>query len=92
VTVIRSAAASVTVHSDQGDVAVEVTTPPKRLTASSGQGNVTVELPRGPISYQVYTSSNQGNVSDGVNISPASRRVVSASSEQGDVTVGYGSG
>ncbi len=89
VTVSRSAATSVSVHSDQGDVAVGLVVAPRRVNASSGQGNVTVELPRGPDSYQVNASSGQGNVSDTVDSDPASHRVVNASSDQGDVTVGY---
>jgi hypothetical protein len=89
VTVSRSTATSVAVHSDQGDVAVDLTASPRRVTATSGQGNVTVDLPRGPNSYQVHASSDQGNVSDTVDSNPTSARVVNASSDQGDVTVGY---
>jgi Putative adhesin len=92
VTVMRSAATSVSVHSDQGDVAIELVTSPNRVIAASDQGSVTVELPRGPNSYQVHASSSQGNVSDGVIVNPTSRRVVSASSAQGDVAVRYRSG
>jgi Putative adhesin len=89
VTVSRSAATSVSVHSDQGDVAIDMISPPTRLTASSGQGNVTVKLPRGPTSYQVHASSGEGNLSDTIDTNPTSTRVVNASSAQGDVTIGY---
>lgn len=89
VTVSRSAATSVSVHSDQGNVAVDLIVSPRRVTAVSDQGDVSVELPRGRNLYQVHASSDQGNVSDTVNSNPTSPRVVNASSDQGDVTVGY---
>ena len=68
---------------------VELTVPPNRVSASSGQGDVTVELPRGPNFYQVQATSGQGNVSNTVGDDPASVRVVRATSGQGDVTVRY---
>jgi len=92
VTVVGSAATSVSVHSDQGDVAVDLITSPNRVTATSDQGSVTVALPKGPKSYRVHASSSQGNVSDSVIVDPASRRVIDASSAQGDVAVRYRSG
>lgn len=91
VSIIRSAATTVSVHSGQGDVAVDLISPPKRLTASSGQGDVTIELPKGS-NYNVQANSGQGDVSDTVDNNPASDRVVNVSSGQGDVTVGYGRG
>ncbi len=92
VTVSRSAATAVSVQSDQGDVAVDLVVSPSRVTAASGQGNVTVELPRGPSSYQVGASSGQGNVLNRVASNPTSSRIVDASSAQGNVTVGYRQG
>jgi hypothetical protein len=89
VTVSRSSASSVSVQSGQGDVAVDLISPPDHVAASSGQGDVIVELPKGPTSYQVHASSGQGNVSDSVDDNPASHRVITATSGQGDVTVGY---
>jgi hypothetical protein len=66
--------------------------PPTRVSAISGQGGVTVELPRGRTSYQVQATSGQGSVTNSVGDNPASARVIDASSGQGDVTVDYGSG
>jgi hypothetical protein len=88
VSITGSAATSVSVHSGQGDVAVDLISPPKRLTASSGQGDVTIELPKGS-NYNVQANSGQGDVSDSVDNNPASDRVVNATSGQGDVTVSY---
>jgi hypothetical protein len=92
VTVSRSGATSLSVHSGQGDVSVDLMAPPTRVSASSGQGGVTVELPRGRTSYQVQASSGQGSVTNRVGNNPASARIIDASSGQGDVIVGYGSG
>jgi hypothetical protein len=89
VTVSRSYASSVSVQSGQGDATVDLLSSPHRVSAVSGQGAVTVELPKGPNSYLVKASSGEGSVSDGVDNSPASDRVINASSGQGDVTVGY---
>jgi hypothetical protein len=79
----------VTVASGEGDVHVGLTTAPTRVAASSSQGNVTVELPRGSASYRVHASSGQGTVSNTVASSGVSRRTIQATSSQGDVTVGY---
>ncbi len=92
VTVSRSRATSLSVHSGQGDVFIDLMAPPTRVSAISGQGGVTVELPRGRTSYQVQATSGQGSVTNSVGDNPASARVIDASSGQGDVTVDYGSG
>jgi hypothetical protein len=82
----------VSAHSGQGDVALGFVTPPTQVTASSDQGNVIVAVPKGSGPYQVHSSSEQGNVSTTVAEDTASRRVIRASSAQGDVTVSYGAG
>jgi hypothetical protein len=92
VTVSRSHSTSVSVHSGQGDVAVDLITPPTRVSASSGQGAVTVEVPRGSSTYRVRAGSGEGSVTNGVGNNPASTRVIDASSGQGDVIVAYRSG
>jgi hypothetical protein len=89
VTVSESSAASVSARSGQGDVVVDLVAAPNRVTATSGQGSVSVELPKGSQSYQVHANSGQGSVSNSVGDNPSSNRVVTATSGQGDVTVGY---
>jgi DUF4097 and DUF4098 domain-containing protein YvlB len=82
--------AVVTASSAQGDVTIAFSAVPRRVVASSDQGNVTVELPRGPAAYDVVASSDQGNVNTGgVHVDSSSGRHVTARSSQGDVTVGY---
>ncbi len=92
VTVSRSAATSLSVRSGQGDVSVNLTAPPTRVIASSGQGGVTVELPRGRTSYRIQATSGQGSVTNGVGTDPASGRAIDATSGQGDVIVRYSPG
>jgi hypothetical protein len=77
--------------SGQGDVNVAFAAAPSDVLATSAQGSVTVNLPKGPTAYRVLASSSQGSVSTGsVHIDSASRRVVTATSGQGDVSVRYG--
>jgi DUF4097 and DUF4098 domain-containing protein YvlB len=81
----------VTATSSQGDVHIAFVAAPNDVLAASAQGNVTVLLPRGPAAYRVVASSNQGSVSTGsVHIDSTSRRVVTATSGQGDVSIKYG--
>jgi hypothetical protein len=80
---------TVDVGSGQGDGDLGLAAAPARVTASSSQGNVTVQLPRGSVSYRVHASTDQGVVSNTVAQNPASHRDVRATSDQGDVTVRY---
>ena len=77
--------------SAQGDVVVSLVAAPDNVRATSSQGNVTVALPRGPVAYRVITSFDQGNVFDStVHTDSTGRRLVTATSDQGDVSVAYG--
>jgi DUF4097 and DUF4098 domain-containing protein YvlB len=85
------ASESVTATSGQGDVTVAFVGAPGRVLAASAQGSVTVLLPRGATAYRVVASSAQGSVSTGsVHTDSTSRRIVTATSGQGDVAVRYG--
>ncbi len=89
VTMRDIAAPHVNASSGQGDLAIDLVTPPTSLTASTAQGGIDIEVPRGSDSYRVRETSAQGSVNDYVNESPTSLRVIHASSGQGDVTVRY---
>ena len=73
----------------EGDVDLGFAIPPGRVTASSAEGSITIELPRGPASYQVLAGTAEGNVSTTVNEDSTSQRVIRARSAEGDVTVAY---
>jgi Putative adhesin len=75
--------------SDDGDVALSFADAPETVTASSENGSVQVYLPHGPASYLVSASSDNGNHSVGVPSNSAAERHIVATSENGDVSVGY---
>jgi hypothetical protein len=75
--------------SDNGDVTLGFATDPETVTASSDNGSVTVLLPRGPASYLVGATTDNGSRSVGVHVDSASDRHIVANSEDGDVTVAY---
>jgi Putative adhesin len=75
--------------SDNGDVTLGFVAAPETASASSENGSVTVLLPRGPASYLVSASTDNGSRSVGVPIDSASNRHIVATSEDGDVTVAY---
>lgn len=88
----KLAARSVSAESGQGNVDLAFDVPPNRATATSSQGDVSIELPNGPTLYRVIATSYEGNVADNVANVPMSHRLISASSSQGNVTVKYRSG
>jgi hypothetical protein len=75
--------------SDNGDVELSFADAPQTVTASSDNGSVQVYLPHGPASYLVSASSDNGNHSVGVPSNSAADRHIVATSENGDVSVGY---
>ncbi len=89
VTMRDIAAPQVNASSGQGDIAIAVLTPPTSLTASTAQGGIDLEVPRGADTYQVRETTAEGSVHDYVDESPTSLRVIHASSGQGDITVRY---
>jgi Putative adhesin len=91
VSAIQLDSQSVTATSGQGAVDLGFASTPSRVTAISDQGDVTIGLPRGTVSYRVHANSDQGAVTVGVLNDSASPRVVQASSGEGDVDVRYGS-
>jgi hypothetical protein len=75
--------------SDNGDVTLGFVAAPKTASASSENGSVTVLVPRGPASYLVSATTDNGSRSVGVHVDSASDRHIVANSEDGDVTVAY---
>lgn len=72
-----------------GTIDVAFTAPPSQLTAVTGTGMVSVQVPSGT-TYQVNASSQLGSVDDSVPQSPAATHVITASTGIGLVSVSTG--
>jgi len=81
--------ASVFAHTGQGNVILNFTQPPTRVTALTGQGTISVSLPRGPDSYQLNAASEQGTAVKDVPDNSESHRIINASSGQGNIVIRY---
>jgi hypothetical protein len=60
VSAVQMGSQSVIATSGQGVVDLGFASPPSQVTASSDQGDVTIGLPHGSVSYQVHATSDQG--------------------------------
>jgi hypothetical protein len=79
--------------SDNGRVELTFLDPPRSVTARSDNGSVEVVLPDTPDDYVVDVSSDNGTAaSPDIRTDPESGRTVTASSDNGDVTVRYAPG
>lgn len=76
--------------SDNGDVSVELSSAPLRVTAESSNGDVDVRLPDGPETYVLDMSTDNGERRGSIRTDPDSDRLIRITSDNGDVTVGYG--
>jgi hypothetical protein len=84
---IRAATAEAT--SDNGDVLFEVVDPPQSISGESDNGDVEVVLPRSDLLYNVATETDNGSVTMSVRFDPDSDRSITATSDNGDVSVHY---
>jgi hypothetical protein len=76
--------------SDNGDVLLEFVDPPDDVVASSDNGSVDVVIPDvGAIAYKVEADSDNGTVSFPVRTDPDGDRTITATSDNGDVTITY---
>jgi hypothetical protein len=79
--------------SDNGRVELGFLAPPTTVTARSDNGSVEVVLPDTPDTYVVDVSTDNGTAAiPRIRQDPDSGRTVTASSDNGDVTVRYASG
>lgn len=74
---------------DQGDVFLRFEDAPRRVVVDSDQGDVEVVLPAGPAEYEVVTDSDQGRVTRDIDTKPSTDRSITATTDQGDVTLRY---
>jgi hypothetical protein len=80
----------VSASSNNGSVRVGFARPPHAVYAHSYNGSVTVGVPRSDISYRVEAHSDNGRVSTPVRTDPSGSDTITALSNNGDVTVRYG--
>jgi len=85
VTAGRLGSTDVTVASENGDVRLAFTAAPKRATVRSTYGAISLTVPES--SYHVTTRSRYGEVSSAVTDHPAADRVITADTDNGDVSV-----
>ncbi len=89
IAVVGLAGADVTGAEGSGDITLTFTTVPRRVDVTAASGDITLILPRGPTAYQVSASSTSGDVSDLLKQQSSSPCVIVASSDSGDVSIGY---
>ncbi|WP_267244408.1 DUF4097 family beta strand repeat-containing protein [Streptomyces sp. PR69] len=77
----------VTAAADNGSVRLSLTAAPDRVEAVSDNGEIVVELPRSQGPYAVSAEADNGRTDVGVPTDPGSAHVVTARSENGEVTV-----
>jgi hypothetical protein len=82
-------AGEVQASSDNGEVTLNFAAPPVSVNASSDNGDVDVFLPRGPASYAVSATTDNGSSSVRVPVNSSSGRHVVATSDNGNVFVVY---
>jgi hypothetical protein len=88
---LRSARATAT--ADNGSVQLEFGDPPRDVVAQSDNGSIDVVVPEVEDLYHVDAQSDNGTVStSGVGNDPNSERTITATSDNGDVTVTYALG
>ena len=75
-----------------GDIEAEFGVRPRRVTARSRSGEVTVRVPEGSGPYRVRTNVKSGDVDSEVASDPSAVSVIDASTLSGDVRVGYSDG
>lgn len=90
VRVTGATSAHVTATSNNGSVHVGFAESPHAVFAHSNNGSVTVGVPRSEISYRVEAHSNNGGVSTAVRTDPSGSQTITATSNNGKVTVRYG--
>lgn len=79
----------VVVSTDQGEVRLRFTEPPRSVEAESDQGSVEIVIPDDDTAYRLTTDTDQGSVERDIRTDPEGARSIDASTEQGDVVIRY---
>jgi Toastrack DUF4097 len=78
---------NLTVTNQAGDISVTFTKVPDRVRISDSAGDITLVLPPGPTTYRVSASASSGSTTISVPRSQTSPRLISVTSQSGDVTI-----
>ncbi|HEX3493573.1 MAG TPA: DUF4097 family beta strand repeat-containing protein [Streptosporangiaceae bacterium] len=88
ITVTGLAAADVRASDVNGDILLVFTKIPRHVAVTDTFGNITLELPRGPVTYRVQAPRPLfGTRSITVPESPSSHNVITAHNSNGDITI-----
>jgi hypothetical protein len=80
---------TVTSETDNGDVTLVFGQPPQDVRASSDNGELDLRLPRGTTAYDLSTDTDNGSIDTPIRTDPTSHRRITATSDNGDITIRY---
>jgi hypothetical protein len=80
---------TITASSGDGNIEIALTGVPGNVRVNTDSGNITLLLPAGATGYDVTASTDQGSVSDTLSQQKSSGHVITATSGNGDITLGY---
>jgi hypothetical protein len=79
----------VKVSTDQGDVRLRFTEPPRSVEADAEQGTVEIVVPDDDEAYRLTTEIDQGTVERDIRTDPEAARSITATTDQGNVVIRY---
>jgi hypothetical protein len=79
----------VRLDTDNGSARLSFAQAPTSVTTTADNGDVIVDLPNPEVAYDVHTSTDNGTVSTPIKTDPTSGRRISATSDNGNITVRY---
>jgi DUF4097 and DUF4098 domain-containing protein YvlB len=80
---------SVRLGTDNGSARLSFAQPPASVTTNADNGDVVVHLPTPGVAYDLHTSTDNGTVSTPIRTDPTSGRRISATSDNGNITIRY---
>jgi hypothetical protein len=81
------AATQVSVSSGSGDVEIVFTRVPRTVQVKTGNGNITIVVPRDGTHYHVVPLTGNGNIHDSLLIDSSSDNLITVTSGSGDITL-----
>ena len=81
------AAGDVLASNNSGDITLTFIRVPQQVHVTDSFGNITIVLPAGSTAYRVTTQDSFGRTTVRARRSPASRNLITASNNSGDITI-----